>query len=166
MTLVTDEVRAMVGREVTYTAPEELGRASIRYFARAVGDDNPLYIDDDFARAHGLASVIAPPTLLCETNQYADLPQAATGYAGHEWNIDIPGTQQYRGGNRYEFFQPVCPTDVITVQWRLEDIEEKTTSTGSTMVTVTSVARFFNQQDTLLATNAETMIFVQREPAP
>jgi hypothetical protein len=28
---------------VSYGALEELGRASIRYFALAIGDDNPLY---------------------------------------------------------------------------------------------------------------------------
>ena len=41
MSLLTDEVRALVGRTRTYTAPEPLGRASIRYFALAIGDDNP-----------------------------------------------------------------------------------------------------------------------------
>ena len=32
-------------RRESYTAPEELGRASIRYFALAIGDYNPLYVD-------------------------------------------------------------------------------------------------------------------------
>ena len=40
---VTDELKSWIGREATYTAPEELGQASIRYFAMALGDDNPLF---------------------------------------------------------------------------------------------------------------------------
>jgi len=32
------------------SACEELGRASIRYFALALGDENPLYVDDEYAR--------------------------------------------------------------------------------------------------------------------
>ena len=31
--LLTDAIRAMIGRTLSYRAPEELGRASIRYFA-------------------------------------------------------------------------------------------------------------------------------------
>lgn len=40
-TLLTDELRALVGRTTVYTAPEPLGRAALRYFATAVGDSNP-----------------------------------------------------------------------------------------------------------------------------
>ncbi|MEV4898921.1 MaoC family dehydratase N-terminal domain-containing protein, partial [Nonomuraea sp. NPDC055795] len=69
--------------EVTYTAPEELGRAAIRYFAEAVGDANPLYTDDAYAREHGYDGVIAPPTLIFETNQFTGLPRDADGYCGH-----------------------------------------------------------------------------------
>jgi hypothetical protein len=49
--LLTEELRGWIGREVSYAAPEEIGRASIRYFALAIGDDNPLYVDEDYARA-------------------------------------------------------------------------------------------------------------------
>ena len=42
-TYIIDELKSWIGREVTYTAPEELGQASIRYFAMALGDDNPLF---------------------------------------------------------------------------------------------------------------------------
>ena len=47
--LLTDELTEWVGREVTYRAPEPVGRAALRYFARAVGDDNPVYTDRDAA---------------------------------------------------------------------------------------------------------------------
>ena len=38
MSMLTDELRACVGRTAHYPAREELGRASIRYFALALGD--------------------------------------------------------------------------------------------------------------------------------
>ena len=53
MALLTDELKTWIGREVHYPAREELSRASIRYFALAVGDDNPLYFDNDYARQAG-----------------------------------------------------------------------------------------------------------------
>ena len=57
MGLLTDELKQWIGREFNYTAPEEIGRASIRYFALAIGDDNRLYFDDEYARAAGYAGV-------------------------------------------------------------------------------------------------------------
>jgi acyl dehydratase len=160
MALLTDEVRGMVGREVVYTAPEELGRAAIRYFALAVGDHNPRYTDDDAARAAGYDGVVAPPTLVCETNQYAGRPRNTDGYAGHEWGIEIPGTRLVRGGNSYVFHRPVRPADVLRVTWRIDDITEKENRQGQAMVIVTSTARYVNQHGDLLTENEETLVYV------
>jgi acyl dehydratase len=158
--LLTDEIRALVGREAVYTAPEELGRAAIRYFALAVGDDNPLYTDDAYARAAGHEGVLAPPTLVCETNQYSGRRRNADGYAGHEWGIEIPGTRVVRGGNSYVFHRPVRPSDVLTVTWRITDIAEKQNRQGQDMVVVTSTAVYRNQDGDLLTENEETVIHV------
>ena len=68
-TRLTDDLKAWIGREATYTAPEELGRASLRYFALALADDNPIYSDPEFAKGTVHGDVIAPPTFVCETNQ-------------------------------------------------------------------------------------------------
>lgn len=152
----TDEIKAMIGREVVYTAPEELGRAAIRYFALAVGDDNPLYTDDAYAREHGYDGVVAPPTLICETNQYAGLPRDADGYAGHSWPIEVPGARLVRGGNSYEFHQPVRPGDVVTATWRIHSAEEK-----AGKLFVVSRATYVNQHGDLLAVNEETLIWVR-----
>jgi len=164
MTLLTDALRAHIGREVRYTAPEPLGRAAIRYYAVAVGDDNPLYTDADAARAAGLPGVVAPPTLVCDTNQYAGLPRDPEGYAGHAWDLDVPGTSALRGGNAYEFHRPVGPDDVITATWRLADMTERVARSGAPMLVVTSEARYENQDGALLATNVETLLYVGTAP--
>lgn len=39
-----------------------VGRAEVREFALAVGEDNPIFFDAAAARRHGLPDVIAPPT--------------------------------------------------------------------------------------------------------
>jgi acyl dehydratase len=156
VTLLTDEVRAWIGREAVYEAPEELGRASIRAFALAVGDDNPLWTDDEFARAHGHPGVIAPPTLVCETNQFVG---GAGGSHGHQWDLPVPGCRLIRGGNSYEFVRPVLPTHRVTVRWRLLDIRERTSSSGSPMLVVVSEATYTTQDGERLATNRETLIY-------
>jgi len=156
--LLTDELKGWIGREVSYTAPEELGRAAIRYFALALGDNNPLYRDEEFARKTRHGGIIGPPTLVCETNQYMDASPDEDGYIGHTWHLPVPHSRLIRGGNEYEFFQPVRPTDRITVTWRLVDIYERETRSGS-MLFVVSEVRYTNQHGQLLATNRETNLY-------
>lgn len=160
MSLVTEEVRALVGTTKVYTAPEPFGAASGRYFALAIGDDNPIYSDPEFAKAQGLQGVTAPLTLITETNQYANLPMPADGYAGHSWNLDIPGTRQVRGGNTYTFERRLRPEDIVTATWEIHDLTEKKTGKGADMLIVHSRATYTNQDDELLAVNEETIIFV------
>lgn len=164
MALLTDELRAMIGREVHYPAHEALGRASIRYFALAMHDDNPLYVDEAYAREAGYASVIAPPTLICESCQYAHQPPNADGYIGHEWHLPVTGCRLVRAGNDYEIERPVLPTDSVSVTWILEDIAERSSSRGGTQLFVSSVARYRNQHGELLAINRETIVYQPLQP--
>ena len=160
MSLLTDELRNLVGTQRVYTAPEPLGAAAGRYFGMAIGDHNPLYSDPEFARAHGLAGVTAPPTLICETNQYAGLPMKDDGYAGHMWPLDVPGTRQVRGGNTYTFHRRVRPDDVVTATWEIHDLTEKKTGDGRDMLLISSRATYTNQDGDMLAVNEETIILV------
>ncbi len=157
--MLTPEISAFVGKSISYTAPEPVGKASIRYFAMAIGDANPLYTDDDFARKHGYSGVIAPPTWICETNQYAGLPMDADGYAGHLWKIEVPNTRLVRGGNDYRFHQAIVEGDVITATWVIDSITERTNSKGLKMMTMFSTATYTNQKNELLATNTESLIW-------
>lgn len=159
MALLTDELKAWIGREAHYPAREALGRASIRYFALAMGDDNPLYVDDGYARAAGYPSVIAPPTLICETCQYAHRPPDAGGYIGHEWHLPVAGCRLLRAGNEYEFRRPILPDDRISVTWTLEDIVERNASRGGTQLFVTSVARYRDAAGEVVAVNRETLVY-------
>ena len=161
--LLTDEIRALLGREVVYEAPEEVGRASIRYFATAIGTNNPVYTDAEFARGHGFTDVIAPPTFVCETNQFTPMPPDDDGYAGHSWDIEIPGTRLLRGGNEYEFFRPLLPEDRITVRWQIADATERTSSTGRSLLILISEATYLDAAGETVATNRETLVFQEIE---
>lgn len=164
--LLTEELRGWIGREVSYTAPEELGRAAIRYFALALEDDNPLYRDEEFARRTRHGGVVAPPTLVCETNQYRDAPHGGEeGYTGHVWPLPLADCRLIRGGNEYQFFQPVRPTDRITATWRLVDMYERETRQGPGLFVVSEV-RYTNQHAHLLAINRETLVYQPKGTSP
>jgi acyl dehydratase len=162
MGLLTDDVRAHIGRTVTYHSPDPVSRAAIRYFATAIGDDNPLYRDAGAARAVGLQDVIAPPTFVCETTQYTDRMPNEDGYAGHEWDLPLPPTRVLRGGHEYEFIEPVYPDTILSVTWTIEDMVEKVSSSGRRMLIITSLAEFHDQQGQLLVRNRETIIHQER----
>lgn len=158
MTLLTDELKAWIGKVARYPAREEIGRASIRYFALANRDENPLHLDDDYARKAGYPSLIAQPTLIVDTGQHYHKEPDENGYFAHEWRLPLDNFRVLRAGNEYEFFRPILPEDRISVIWTLEDIVEKTSSRGGTQLFVTSVAEFFDAQDRLVAINRETQV--------
>ena len=54
--------QSFVGRSYPPSRPYEVGREKIREFAKAIGDLNPLYVEQDVAEAAGYRDVIAPPT--------------------------------------------------------------------------------------------------------
>lgn len=157
--LLTEEVAAFLHRRATYVAPEPMGRAAFRYFATAIGDDNPVYVDDQAAKAAGYDGVVAPPTLVCETNQYMSRHRDPDGFLGHRFELPVQDCRQLRGGNEYEFFQPVRPDDVLHVEWEVTELSERRSSSGLPMLFVRSVATYRNQRDELLVRNTETVIY-------
>lgn len=159
MTLLNDELKAWIGREAVYPAREALGRASIRYFALATGDENPLYQDEAYAREAGHGDVVAPPTFVVETCQYAHRPPDGHGYMGHAWNLPITGCRMIRAGNDYEFMRPVLASDRVSVTWTLEDMVERKSRRGGSQLFVTSVARYFDDGGELIAVNRETTVY-------
>jgi acyl dehydratase len=158
MALLTDELRRWIGREVHYPAREAIGRASLRYFALAIGEDDPLYYDDAYAARAGYRSAIAPPTFVVESCQYAHQAPDADGYIGHEWRLPLAGCRLIRAGNDYEFHQPVYPDDEVSVTFRLEHIEERARRRGGSQLFVTALATYRNQRGELLATNREVTV--------
>lgn len=157
--LLTDALIARVGESVTYTSPEPLSRASIRYFALAVGDLNPIYLDDEAAKSAGLDGIVAPPTLITETNQYMTTNRDEDGFMGHSWHLDVPDSRLVRGGNTYEFSQYARPDDVVTSTWTIADMIERRTSKGVPMLVVTSEAVYRNQRGETICTNTESLVF-------
>ncbi|WP_420625997.1 hypothetical protein [Candidatus Poriferisodalis sp.] len=146
--LLTEEVRATLGTSVTYVAPEQLSRASIRYFALAIGADPERWRDE------------APPTLICETAQLTGRSAPdGNSYLGHTWELPLPRPcAMFRGGNDYKFFRPARFDDVIRTSWTLVDATERRDRAGDPLLFVTAEAAY-TASDDLLATNAETMIF-------
>ena len=156
MTSLLEKLKETVGQEIVLQAPDEMGRSSLRQYALAIGDFNPLYSNREFAKAHGLPDVMAPPTLICDTWQYVDGDMDDRGdLLGRGPIRELEGL---RAGNEYEFFQPIHPDDVINAHWKVEDVYERTGRSGSIIFQVIEIT-FYNQREELLARNTETMFY-------
>ncbi|MFL5298879.1 MAG: MaoC family dehydratase N-terminal domain-containing protein, partial [Anaeromyxobacteraceae bacterium] len=53
--------KSLIGRE-SEPAVHEVERGAIRRFAEAIGDPNPIYVEEEAARQAGHSTVVAPPT--------------------------------------------------------------------------------------------------------
>jgi acyl dehydratase len=159
-TLITPEVKAMIGTEKIFSSPEEVGKATIRRFAIAIGDPNPLYSDEEFAKATSYCGIVAPPTMLFELNHNLgdEISEDDGGYSD-KILLPPPLTRFVRGGNEYEFFQPVRPTDKITLKRRISQIYEKEGKTGNLVFVIIEIT-YNNQNGELLGINRETFIFM------
>ncbi len=66
MTALDEKLQSFVGQSAgdPTVAPDPVNQPMIRHWVEAMGDFNPVYVDDEAARRYGFPGVIAPPTML------------------------------------------------------------------------------------------------------
>ena len=93
--LLTEEMRQQaIGRE-TVPVTVEIEKGAIVKFARAIGDDNPFFNDEEAAAKGPHGALIAPPTFLRTiTSIRPELPFSLALErlldAGSEWEYFVP----------------------------------------------------------------------------
>jgi len=98
-----------VGVERT-TRPVALTLQIIQDYARAIGDLNPLYFDEDHARRSRFGGLIAPPTI--------HVPLLFLATETTDW-MRTPGT--INAGQNWYYRRPARPGDVVTLRARALD---------------------------------------------
>lgn len=81
----------------------------INGYCKAMGDENPVYVDHETARRKGFYGAIAPSTIICI---YAIPSALLSGY--NPKVIPPPGNIHFR--QEYEFFKSICPGETIRVK--------------------------------------------------
>ena len=143
---LTDEMRqqaiGLEGSPVT----TEVEKGAIIKFAQAIGDDNPVFNDDEAARESRYGGIIAPPTFLRSVaSSRAELP------------FDFPFNRRLDGGSDWEYFEPIRAGDRITAVSRIVDINERTGRMGL-MIIMSTTTTYRNQFDQIVATQTGTGI--------
>jgi acyl dehydratase len=94
-------------------------RTRLQFFAKAIGEKDPVYTDPAAAQAAGYADVPAPPTFLFA----AELDSGANDQLLVD--LDIPLAKLLHGEQSFRYIKPVCAGDTVTVQSTITDIYDK-----------------------------------------
>ena len=141
VSIITDEMRRIA--ETWQSPPHKfkVEEGAIRKFARAIGDPNPLWQDEQYAKKTKWGGIIAPPTFLNTIRLFErreDRP------------IDSPFIRHASAGDTYEIHKPIRPGDTITIIARIKEMYEKK-GKGGRMFFVVYEKTITNQNNELVA---------------
>ena len=117
-------------------------RTRLQFFAKAIGEKNPVYVDPAAAQAAGYADVPAPPTFLFA----AELDSGANDQLLTD--LDIPLAKLLHGEQSFRYLKPVCAGDTVTVQSTITDIYDKK---GGKLEFAVKDSKVTNQRSELVA---------------
>lgn len=98
----------------------EVEKGAIRAFASALGEDNPLYFDEAYAKEQGYASLVAPPTFA----QTLRIPFT-------DLNVNVDKSRTLQGEQEYIYERPIVAGDVFRCVSTLVDINERQGKSGT-----------------------------------
>ncbi|MGZ3428105.1 MAG: MaoC family dehydratase N-terminal domain-containing protein [Polyangia bacterium] len=124
----------------------DVERGHIRRFAEAVGDTNPIYVDEAAARAAGHPRIPAPPTFAAALR--ANDPRGG---------IELDWRKLLHGEQEFTFARPLYAGDRLTIVGRIAAADVKQTKSGvmdvmvlETIATDGDGARVFVARSTVL----------------
>ena len=117
-------------------------RTRLQFFAKAIGEDNPVYLDREAAQQAGYPDLPAPPTFLFA----AELDSGAVDRLLAD--LQIPLSKLLHGEQGFTYHRPACVGDVVTVRSKITDIYNKK---GGALEFVVKTSRATNQRDELVA---------------
>jgi acyl dehydratase len=119
-----------------------LDRTRLKFFAKAIGETDPVYVDTAAAQAAGYTDVPAPPTFLFA----AELDSGANDQLLAD--LGIPLAKLLHGEQSFRYIKPVCAGDTVTVQSTITDIYDKK---GGKLEFAVKDSKVTNQRDELVA---------------
>jgi acyl dehydratase len=111
--------RSLIGRE-SEPAVHEVEKGAIRRFAEALGDPNPVYVDEAAARAAGFPTLVAPATFVV----------ALTSNERFRHSLDLGTRSILHSEQQFEYARPIVAGDRITVRSKVADVQERAGASG------------------------------------
>lgn len=131
----------------------EVEKGRVRFFAKAIGETRPEYLDEAAARAAGHRSLLAPPTLLFSGPlDHDDVPRLLQ-------TLGISVDSLLHGEQGFTYHAPVYAGDVLDFETQITDISAKK---GGALEFVTRMVRVINQHGELVAEMRNVLAVVNR----
>ncbi len=111
--------KTLIGRE-SEPVTHDVEKGAIRSFAEALGDPNPLYVDEEAAKQVGHASIVAPPTF----------PVVLTVNDRFRHSLDLGTRSLLHGEQQFEYSRPIVAGDRLTVRSKVADVQERAGASG------------------------------------
>ncbi|BEP55820.1 MaoC family dehydratase N-terminal domain-containing protein [Variovorax sp. V118] len=117
-------------------------RSRLQFFAKAIGETDPVYTDAAAARDAGYPDLPAPPTFLFT----AELDSGTSDQLLTD--LQIPLSKLLHGEQSFSYHRPACVGDTVTVRSTISDIYDKK---NGALEFVVKTSRATNQRDELVA---------------
>jgi acyl dehydratase len=127
-------------------------RGPVANFARAVKDDNPVYLDERAARDAGFDGIPVPPTFPFVAQFWGSFPENQPEDAGVNPVGEVIAEYHKMGGlilhgeQAFTYHRPVKVGDVLDTETRITDLYEK--ESGSSTMTFTVAETTFTDAAT------------------
>ena len=121
----------------------------LAFFAKAVGDPNPVFTDELTATDSGYQSLPAPPTFGFSLNLATPNPFA------YMQEMGIPLGRVLHGEQQFEYINPIVAGDEITLQRTISDIQVKK---GGKMEIIKEKVTLTNQDGDIVQKMAVTTV--------
>lgn len=99
----------------------EVEKRHIRQFAQAIGDPNPLYVDEAFAKSTSYGGIIAPPSF----------PVAIGADSGQGINLPLDYSRMLHGEQEFIYQRPIRSGDRLHCQMKVTNVYEKEGKNGT-----------------------------------
>ena len=129
------------------TAEVEKGR--LRFFAKAIGENNPIYTDEAAAKAAGYASLPMPPSFFFSLKM--DVPNPFENYE----KVGAPLAKILHANQTFIYHQSVVAGDSLTFDSHIADIYDKKAGALEFLVEKTKVS---NQRGQHVADMTTTLV--------
>jgi acyl dehydratase len=160
---ITDEglerIRARIGKGFEGRRPwrTEITRDAIYHLALAIGDLNPMYLDEEYAKKSRWGTLLAPPIIV----QTMDTLRAV-GHSGLPEGL--PGVHSIWTGSYYEWERPPMLGERIRADAYLKEIREKESSFGGGRALYqTYEAKYYDQDGVYMGVRNDTWIRIERQ---
>lgn len=156
--MLPKEVTRLIGK-VGEPMIMEVERGSIKKFANAVEDYNPLYWEDEYSRNTRYGTIVAPPGFfgwpVKWTGSMPFFPKIRKELLDTLKNAGY--SRMLDAGIEFEFCQPVRAGDNLVSVMKIADIYERESKGGTLVFSVTETS-YFNQHGTLVAVIRQTLL--------